>query len=864
MAANTIRSVEQEPSQPNRPSALEAAKDSLPPFQIQTRTSRLKLRRITSPQECQHVDCLPNTERCSSARKQDKVPFEEMIHLEKAIAKPSAAPITVDSQDACLLPLPTRIAFVGNYLPRECGIATFTTDLCTALADEYGKDRLFAIPVNDPDSHYEYPEQVRLELTEEDVTSYERAADFLNFNGNDLVCMQHEYGIYGGTAGSYILTLLRKLKMPLVTTLHTVLRQPDANQRGVLEEIARLSDRLVVMIELAAELLRDVYGIPGGKIDVIPHGVPDMAFMDPNYFKDRFGTEGKSVLLTFGLLSPNKGIENVIRALPAILAKHPNVVYIVSGVTHPHIRRRDGERYREELHALARELGVSSQLILNNRFVSAEELIEHVGAADIYITPYRQEAQVVSGTLAIALGAGKAIVSTPYWHAKELLANKRGVLVPFDDPHAIAESVISLLENDAERHAMRKRAYLYSRATTWSKTARAYMACFQRARFERSLQPRPAQQAGITVCTSDELPVPNPAHMFNMTDDTGILQHAIFSVPNTREGYTTDDNARALIVSNCLNETATYPSSEFKKLAHRYLAFLWLAFSPESGRFRNFLGYDRRWLEGVGSEDSHGRALWALGSVLGHSQDAGLRGASGRLFEAAVPAALTLTSPRAWAFSILGLQAYLDWFPGDRTIQGARNFLANRLLDIYERSRTETWHWFEKSLTYSNARLSQALILAGWRGENEKMIAMGLESLEWLVAAQHRGDEEIFVPIGSSGFFAEGHEIARFDQQPVEACATISACLEAYNLTRENRWLEEAQRIFLWFLGKNDLRVHLYDEQTGGCRDGLHPDRVNENEGAESTLSFLMALLEMQRAKVTSADELHQEMSVTY
>ncbi len=322
------------------------------------------------------------------------------------------------------MPLPTRIAFVGNYLPRECGIATFTTDLCTALAAEFGEGRLFAIPVNDPDSSYEYPEQVRLELAQDDLSSYERAAEFLNFNGNDLVCLQHEYGIFGGTAGRYILAMLRKLKMPLVTTLHTVLREPDANQRIVLEEIAQLSDRLVVMSELAAQLLREVYAVPSGKIDVIPHGVPDLPFMDPNYFKDQFGTEGKSVLLTFGLLSPNKGIENVIRALPAILARHPNVVYIVSGVTHPHIRRREGERYREGLQALAEQLGVSSNLIFNNRFVSAEELVEHVGAADIYITPYRQEAQVVSGTLAIALGAGKAIISTPYWHAKELLGGE--------------------------------------------------------------------------------------------------------------------------------------------------------------------------------------------------------------------------------------------------------------------------------------------------------------------------------------------------------------------------------------------------------------------------------------------------------
>jgi hypothetical protein len=632
----------------------------------------------------------------------------------------------------------------------------------------------------------------------------------------------------------------------------------------VLEEIAQLSDRLIVMSKLAAKLLREVYAVPSDKIDIIPHGVPDLPFMDPNYYKDKFGTEGKSVLLTFGLLSPNKGIENVIEALPAILARQPNVVYIVSGVTHPHIRRREGERYREELQALAEQLGVSDHLIFNNRFVSAEELVEHVGGADIYITPYQHEAQVVSGTLAIALGAGKAIISTPYWHAKELLAEKRGILVPFQNPGAIAEAVLTLLENDAMRHAMRKRAYLHSRETTWEKTARAYMASFQRARFERSLHPISTQKDDLAMDPIDQMLYLNTNHLLCMTDDTGILQHAIFSVPNTSEGYTTDDNARALIVSTLLDESAEYADRrECANLSHRYLSFLWLAFDADSGRFRNFLGYDRKWLEDAGSDDSHGRALWSLGKVLGASRNAGLRGAAGRLFEAAVPATLKLTSPRAWAYSILGMQAYLDWFPGDRAIQGVRNELANRLLDIYERSHTETWRWFEKSLSYSNARLPQALILAGWRSDNQRMIEAGMDSLKWLVAEQHRDDKEIFVPIGSNGYYIEGNDKARFDQQPVEACATVSTCLEVYKLTEERQWLEEARKVFSWFLGNNDLQVPLYDVMTGGCRDGLHPDRVNENQGAESTLSFLMALLEMQSAKVASIDELHHGMSIS-
>jgi glycosyltransferase involved in cell wall biosynthesis len=790
------------------------------------------------------------------------VTFSEMFQLEArtdGLRTLSAPPTTADISP---LPLPTRIAVIGNYLPRQCGIATFTADLCTAIASEYGGARLFAIPVNDPESAYEYPDRVRMEIEQEDCASYERAAEFLNFNRNDLVCLQHEYGIFGGSAGSYILPLLRRLKMPLVTTLHTVLREPDLHQRNVLEEIAHLSDRLIVMSELASTLLQGVYGVPSERIDLIPHGVPDFPFTDPNYFKDLFKTQGKSVLLTFGLLSPNKGIENVIRALPAILAKHNNITYIVSGATHPHIRRRDGERYREELQNLAVELGVSSQIIFNNRFVSAEELVEHVGAADIYITPYRQEAQIVSGTLAIALGAGKAIISTPYWHAQELLADGRGILVPFDDPAAIAGATIRLLDNDAERHMMRKRAYLHSRSTTWPRTAQAYMASFQRARAERILRPRPSLQDILKARTTDELPSLNPAHMTHMTDDTGILQHAVFSVPNCREGYTTDDNARALIVTVLLQDSRELDRELVSNLSRRYLAFLEMAFNDQGGRFRNFLGYDRQWQETTGSEDSHGRALWALGTVLGQSANQGLRGAGGQLFEAAIPAALVFTSPRAWAFSVLGMQGYLDRFPGDRIVRGTRNLLASKLLDLYERTATSDWRWFETSLAYSNARLCQALLLAGWNSRSPRMIEVGCESLKWLVAEQHREDDHVFVPIGSRGFFAKGRDKARFDQQPVEACAMVSACVEAYRATGDSSWLQEAWSAFRWFLGENDLQIPLYDVATGGCRDGLHPDRVNENQGAESTLSFLMALLDMQAVETLTARHLNQETSV--
>jgi glycosyltransferase involved in cell wall biosynthesis len=698
--------------------------------------------------------------------------------------------------------------------------------------------------VNDPESEYDYPERVRFELTEEELPSYDRAAEFLNFTNVDLVCVQHEYGIFGGAAGSHILELLRQIRMPVVTTLHTVLRDPNADQYRVMVELAQLSDRVVVMSQHSAEFLQNIFHVPAAKIDVIPHGVPNLAFVDPNFYKDRFGVGGQSVLLTFGLLSPNKGVESVIEAMPRILAHNSNVKYIVAGATHPHIRRREGDKYRESLQSLAKDLGVEKSVIFYNRFVSPEEMMEFIGSADIYITPYKNEAQVVSGTLAYALGAGKAVISTPYWHAQELLDQHRGVLVPFHDANAIAEQTIWLLENEAERHAMRKRAYLYSRNMVWKSVAQDYMRSFQKARAERLWNPRLTSPNPLQ--TNGSLPPVILDHLGRMTDDTGIFQHAVFAVPNQHEGYTTDDNARALITS-IMVQSGTGREVETKKLASRYLAFLWFAYNSANGRFRNFLSYERQWQESEGSEDSHGRALWALGTTINQTVNGSLRGPAGRLFELAVPAVMKFTSPRAWAFSLFGLQEYLDRFPGDRSAQRQRNSLADRLLNIYSVVRTRDWRWFEESLSYSNARLPQALLLAGSRTSNQEWVVAGLESLEWLTAQQHCNINGHFVPIGSQGFYRKAGEKARFDQQPLEACATVSACLEAYRATSEEHWHVQAWVAFNWFLGDNDLKVALYDAATGGCRDGLHPDRANENQGAESTLSFLMALSEMRR-----------------
>ena len=740
-----------------------------------------------------------------------------------------------------------RIAFVGNYLPRQCGIATFTTDLCEAVAHQYSGTTCIALPINDIETGYAYPNRVRFELAEKDINSYLRASDFLNINDVDMVCLQFEYGIFGGKTGSHILALLRGLRMPIVTTLHTILENPNHNQRHVLEEVAALSDRLVVMSERGSEFLQKIYNVAPEKIDLIPHGIPDVPFVDPSFNKDLFGVEGKTVLLSFGLLSASKGIETVISALPEIVERFPDLVYIVVGATHPHVIQHEGETYRLSLQWLAQQKGVESNVIFYNRFVSLEELVEFISAADIYITPYLNEAQIVSGTLAYTLGAGKAVISTPYWYAQEMLSDGRGVLVPFRDPKALAVQVIKLLDNEAERHAMRKRAYMFGRKMVWSEVAKRYMESFKRARVERRHYIPPGFIAKALDKHPGELPPLKLDHLDHLTDYTGILQHALFTVPNYAHGYTTDDNARALLVSILLDKLGNRKSWG---LASRYLAFLGFAFNEQTKRFRNFMDYQRNWLESIGSDDSQGRTLWALGISLNHSNALALKGLSSWLFEQTLPTILLTTSPRAWAFALIGIDEYLQKFGGDRRVSHVRDELAGRLLTLYQHNRTEEWRWYEKSLSYCNAALPHALMICGKSIPNDAMTNAGLESLNWLAKLQ-RADAGHFVPIGSNGFYQLGGERARFDQQPVEAQAMVSACLEAFRVTGDKSWNKEARRAFEWFLGRNDLTLSVYDPTTGGCRDGLHSDRMNENQGAESTLAFLQSLLELRLAEQT-------------
>jgi glycosyltransferase involved in cell wall biosynthesis len=744
-----------------------------------------------------------------------------------------------------------HIAFLGDYVPRRCGIATFTAGICEAIAAQFPDADCIVGSVNDRPEGYDYPPEVRFEIDENELDSYRRAAEFLKINNVEVVSVQHEFGIYGGPAGSYLLAFLREVRMPVVTTLHTVLREPNDDQRMVMQQLDILSERFIVMAERGKHLLETVYGIAPEKIDLIPHGVIDMPFIDSNFYKDIFHVEGKTVLLTFGLLSPNKGIENVIEAMPAILAKHPEVVYIVLGATHPHILAAEGEAYRNKLERLCKERGVTDSVIFHNQFVSVEELKEFIGAADIYITPYLNEAQVTSGTLAYAFGAGKALISTPYWHAQELLAGDRGILVPFANAPAIAEAVNRFLSTPTLMTAMRKRAWKAGREMIWPVVAQRYMQSFEKAR------------AGVSVpalelrefAEREDFPLPplKLDHIFRMSDHTGIFQHAIYNVPNYHEAYCTDDNARAYILAVLIQDQqrgkrGNEPLLELERLASTYLAFLWYAFDANTFRFRNFMSHERKWIELHGSEDSHARALWAVGTSLGRSRNEGHRNLCALLFQRGLPQVVRFSSPRAWAFAIIAIHEYLRTYSGDRIVGQTRDALTNMLADLYHANSAPDWKWFERIVTYDNAKLSHAMILSGqWTAQNE-ILDIGLASLRWLLDAQ-TAEAGHFAPIGCHGFWTRGSKRARFDQQPLEAHAMVSACLEAFAATRDDFWRKAARRCFEWFLGRNDLGQALYDPTTGGCRDALLQDHLNQNQGAESSLAFHLSLAEIVRAE---------------
>ena len=734
-------------------------------------------------------------------------------------------------------------ALVGSYVPRRCGIATFTKDLRDAIASENNR-RTMVLAMDDTEAGYAYPPEVRFQVQANRLSDYELAADVLNINQVEAVLVQHEFGLYGGRAGDNIITLMRRLRMPILTTLHTVLTEPTQDQRAVMHHLADLSDRLVVMSERGIEILTDVYGIPEEWVAMIPHGIPDVSFVDSVFFKDRFGLEGRRIMLTFGLLSPGKGIEVAIKALPKIVEDHPDVCYIVLGAIHPQIFKREGNAYLNKLERLAERLGIREHVLFHNRFVSFDELCGYLGAADIYVTPYPNAAQIVSGTLAYAMGTGKAVVSTPYWYAEEMLADGRGRLFPFNDSDALASAVNDLLDNPVEHAAMRKRAYMHCRPMIWKEVARNYLQVAQDVVSERLEHPRPVFPVQTPRSRHTSLPDINLEHMRTLTDDTGIFQHAVYSIPDRHHGYCTDDNARALAAAMMywdLNEEAS-----ILPLARTYLSFLHHAFNPEIGRFRNFMTFDRNWLEEMGSEDVHGRSIWGLGLAVSMAPDDAVLALASRLLCDSLEGIESTQSPRSWAFALVGIHAYLKRYSGDSYVRRVRETLACKLLKQFQDNASEEWPWCEDIITYDNAKLPHALILSGRWLHDKEMLEQGLNSLEWLVEQQIEEDSKVTI-IGNQGWMTRDGHRAPFDQQPVDAMSVIEACAEAYRCTGDTKWTQHTQAFLDWFQGNNLLEGVLYDSVTGGCRDGLQTNGPNQNEGAESTLAWIISLLTMTR-----------------
>lgn len=729
-----------------------------------------------------------------------------------------------------------KIALIGNYPPRKCGIATFTKDLNDGMKESGVTTSVVAM--NDGLNRYDYPSDVVLEVEQNVIASYIKAAEYLNSNNYDAVILQHEFGIFGGTDGIHILQLLKRLRMPVVTTLHTIVDDPTENQRHVVNELARLSQRLISISQKGVELLTTAYGIPEAKCVHIHHGVHDVGKDNGKGLKKKLGVENKMVLLTFGLLSRNKSIEVVINALPEVVKKHPDVVYIVLGATHPHVLKHEGEDYRHSLFRLVNKLNLEKNVLFVNRFVSNEELFSYLRMCDIYVIPYLGKKQISSGTLIYTMGAAKPIISTPFWYAEEMLADNRGMLFDFKDSHQLSDRINELLDDEEKRMAIGQNAFALAKECYWPAVGKQYYDLLDKMIGEAEA---PAMDEADELRDAKYvIPPIKLDHLHVLTDYTGILQHARFNVPDRNHGYCTDDNARALLLTVML-QNEVQDVDEVNRLTSIYLSFLDYAYNPENRKFRNFMNYERQWLEKEGSEDSIGRTIWALGYTAAYTNVYNFHHHSNHLFIRGLHAVDHLTHPRSIAYAILGLVPHAKVHGEPVVVQHLKK-LSNKLYSFFDDTIENEWPWFEAKVSYGNSRIPHAMILAGMYFKDDRMIQRGLKILDWLIEKQFT--EGIFSPIGNDGWLTpEGK--APFDQQPLEAHGMIDACLQAEEFTNDGTYGDYAIRAFHWFTGENDCSQPLYDFATGGCRDGLHPEGVNLNQGAESTLSWLMSLLDI-------------------
>jgi len=740
-----------------------------------------------------------------------------------------------------------HIVLIGNFLPRKCGLATYTTDTYAALRARFPDLRVDVYAMDDRPGGYDYPPAVTGAIPQQERAAYIETARRIEQSGAQAIWLQHEYGIFGGEAGEHILALLDRTSLPLIVTLHTVLEKPDERQRAVMEGLLRRAARVIVMAERGREILLRVHGADPRIVVTIPHGVPDRPLADPALFKPRFGWEGRKVILTFGLLAPGKGIETVIGAMPEVVSRHPDALYAVLGATHPNLVAREGEAYRDSLKALARAKGVEGSVVFVDAFVEQDELLDYLQAADLYVTPYLNPAQITSGTLSYAVGVGKAVISTPFVHAAEILADGHGVLVDFRDPAAMAREIVRLLGNDRDRECLSERAYARGRTMTWPRLAERAMA-----EIAAIVAARPKRLGKSSA--SERWLAPDISAVERMSDATGMLQHGIYSVPDRRHGYCIDDNARALMLMSAVEGLDPWVRDRWMTV---YAAFVQYAWNPEKRRFRNFMNYDRTWCEEEGSEDSNGRALWALGVTARDAGERKHRDWATALFSDTASLAFALGSPRAQAFAMLGAAALLEAAPGNQLARAILERFPDEHLALFDRNSRPDWRWFEIVLAYDNTRLPEAMIRTGLALGRGDLVDRGVEALEWIVAMQ-TAPAGHFRAIGTESFGRAYADPLPFDQQPLEAQATIDACAAAHDATGDAKWIAEARRAYRWFLGGNDLDLPLATAPDGGCFDGLMPTGLNRNQGAESILALQLAscaVARLSKAGITVAGQ---------
>ena len=736
-----------------------------------------------------------------------------------------------------------KIAYISTFPPRECGLATFNQNLVNAIGvnDKYTEDGSFIVAVNESnelDEHH-YPKEVKFVIRQQNRHDYIAAAEFINDSDVDTCIIQHEYGIFGGTSGIYLLGLINKLTKPFVTILHTVLKEPDFMQETILKEIAGKTSKVVVMSKKAVLFLKSIYKIPAEKIKIIEHGVPDLEPSPNNPILQTALFKGKRVLFTFGLISKNKGLETVIKALPAIVAKHPNVLYIILGNTHPGVVRESGEKYRDSLKQLAIELGVDKNVAFINKFVSEAELYEYLTAADLYITPYLNEAQITSGTLSYAVGAGAAVVSTPYWHAQELLADGRGKLFDFKNYKQLSDIVNGILDNEQEHKSLKNKAYSYGLKLRWPSIGNTFIKVLEEAVKMGKINKRETPPI-IDVGAMPEL---NLNHIQLLTDDTGIIQHAKFGIPNWKEGYCIDDNARALIF--CIMLHNQLKNKVAIKLMPKYLSFIEYMQTSDGG-FRNFLSYSKKYLDEVGSEDSFGRAIWSLGFLISNGPNNSYKEFGRELFWNSYKRFDDLKHIRGMANTVIGISYYLKTQSDDELLVPKINQLADTIKTAYRQNSEKNWSWFEDILTYDNAILPLSLLCHYQATGNKESYRIAFESIDFLDSFSFKNGYLSLV--GNDGWMKKHQHNPIYDQQAIDAMAMLLMYSKAYEMTKKDKYLEHLNTSYQWFLGNNSLHVPLYDRETNGCADGIQENSLNRNQGAESTLAYFISYLAVLNA----------------